>query len=175
MKSEQLSADRSAQNELKQKLSKLALPLAAGKAVSEKSAGVNGKKFSIAENALHVSQVSLSFQPDSCIFSITDDKGQHQIESGIGSWKEGYTELSTLPLKLVLTPVPGEKRTKLAASGGWINDSTFEMIWRFIETAHYETVTCRFEDKGITVAFRRSLAILGNTKDARPILTGKLI
>ena len=175
VKSEQLSADRSAQNELKQKLSKLALPLAAGKAVSEKSAGVNGKKFSIAENALHVSQVSLSFQPDTCIFSITDDKGQHQVESGIGSWKEGYTDLSTLPLKLVLTPVPGEKRTKLAASGGWINDSTFEMTWRFIETAHYETVTCRFEGEGITVAFRRSLAILGNTKDARPILKGKLI
>ncbi len=169
------AADKSAQAMLKQKLTTLALPMASGKHASSKSSEMSGKKFSIADNSLKVRQVSLAFRSDSCIFNITDDKGTHQIVSGIGAWKEGYTDLSTIPLKLVLTPVPGENKTKIAASGAWTDEDTFQMTWRFIETAHYETVTCKFEDEGLTVTFRRSLAIMANGKDSRPMLSGKLI
>ena len=106
---------------------------------------------------------------------MTDDKGTHEVISGIGKWKEGVTDLSTIPLKLVLTPVPGETKTKIAANGAWVDENTFEMTWRFIETAHYETVTCKFEGSDLKIEFKRSLAILANTKDSRPVLTGKLI
>ena len=106
---------------------------------------------------------------------MADDKGTHQVVSGIGKWKEGFTDISTVPLKLVLTPVPGEKKTKIAANGIWTDDKTFEMTWRFIETAHYETVTCSFDNDELKVAFKRSLAILGKTNDSRPVLKGKLI
>ncbi|TDE16646.1 serine hydrolase domain-containing protein [Dyadobacter psychrotolerans] len=174
VKSNELTANVSEQQQLKQKLTSLGLPLANGKSSSEQISKVSGKKFGITENSLKVSQVSLSFKADSCVFSLTDDKGTHQITAGLNKWIEGFTDLSTIPLKLVLTPVPGETKTKIAANGTWINDKTFEMTWRFIETAHYETVTCEFEEENIKVAFRRSLAILGNTKDSRPVLTGKV-
>ena len=167
-------SNKSGQQELKQKLSSLALPLAVGKNSSEQVSKVNGKKFEITDNSLKVRQVSLSFKADSCIFNLSDDKGSHQVEAGINKWKEGITDLSTIPLKLVLTPVPGETKTKIAANGTWLDDKTFEMTWRFIETAHYETVTCTFDGEKIQVAFKRSLAILGNTKDARPVLTGSM-
>jgi len=175
VKQENNFSDKSVQVKLKQKLTMLALTSADGKSTSPQSSKVTGKKFGITENALKVSRVSLAFGGDGCTFSITDEKGTHQILAGIGKWKEGYTDLSTIPLKLVLTAVPGESKTKIAAIGTWTDDNTFEMTWRFIETAHYETVTCRFDNDDLTVAFRRSLAILGNTKDSRPILTGKLI
>jgi CubicO group peptidase (beta-lactamase class C family) len=175
VKSDVISPIGTTQVQLKQKLKSLALPVEAGKSSSEQLGKINGKRFGVSDNSLKVSQVSLSFSGDSCVFNITDDKGTHEVVSGIGKWKEGYTNLSTIPLKLVLTPVPGENKTKVAASGAWIDENTFEMIWRFIETAHYETVTCKFEGDALTVAFRRSLAILGNNKDPRPVLNGKLL
>jgi hypothetical protein len=48
------------------------------------------------------------------------------------------------------------------------------MTWRFIETAHYETVTCRFGADTIAVAFESSLSKLTKTNDKRPVLEGKL-
>ena len=175
VKNIEIAADKAGQGKLKQKLTSLALPLATGKPTSDQSLKVGGKPFAIAENALKVSQVSLTFTSDSCTFTMADDKGTHQVVSGIGKWKEGFTDISTIPLKLVLTPVPGEKKTKIAANGIWTDDNTFEMTWRFIETAHYETVTCSFDKDELKVAFKRSLAILGKTSDSRPVLKGKLI
>jgi len=175
VKNEEIAANKSGQAQLKQRLSTLALPLTTGKMTSDKSSKISGKAFGIAENNLKVSEVSLAFKSDSCTFSMTDDKGTHQVVSGIGKWKEGFTDISVMPLKLVLTPVPGETKSKIAASGVWVSENTFEMTWRFVETAHYETVTCIFDDNEVKVAFKRSLAILTKTNDSRPVLVGKLL
>jgi hypothetical protein len=94
---------------------------------------------------------------------------------GLGEWRESTTGLSPLPLKLVPTNVPNEKTTTLYATGAWLDDQTFSMIWRFIETAHYERVTCTFQGDSVQVEFKKSLAILNpDTKDTRPILQGQL-
>jgi CubicO group peptidase (beta-lactamase class C family) len=175
VKGNNLPESKKEQSDLKQKLATLALPQPEGKPASTLVSKVNGKNFSISENSLNVSQFALAFANDSCTVTIKDEKGVHKIVSGIGKWKEGTTDLSTIPLKLVLTPVPGETKTRIAANGLWLDDNTFQMTWRFIETAHYETVKCSFEGENISVEFKRSLAILGNTKDARPVLSGKLL
>lgn len=159
---------------LKQKLASLSLPLPAGQYASATADRVNGKPYQFADNTLNIKRLSLSFQQDTCLFTLQDDKGEHRITCGLGHWAEGVTNLSPLPLKLVQTAVPNENRTKVAASGVWSNENTFTMTWRFIETAHYETVTCRFEGDNLQLEFRRSLAILSNGKDPRPVLDGKL-
>jgi CubicO group peptidase (beta-lactamase class C family) len=168
-------ADKGIQSEMQKKLGTLALPLTPGKPASELSAKMNGKSFKLADNELKINKVSFEFDKGWCLFRLTDDKGEHLVVNGLGNWKIGLTDLSTMPLKLVLTPVPGEKKTKIAANGAWIDDTTFEMTWRFIETAHYETVRCKFEGDNVQVEFKRSLAIVGNTKDPRPVLSGKAI
>lgn len=175
VKSSPITADKTAQNQLKQKLSALALSLPKGKPISPTAATVNGKSFAIGENALLVSNISLSFKEDGCDFKIRDDKGEHLVSCGINKWKHGMTDINTTPLKLTQTVIPGETKTKIAASGSWTDENTFEMTWRFIETAHYEVVKCRFNQGDIETEFVRSLAILGNTKDTRPILKGKLV
>ncbi|WP_031529348.1 serine hydrolase domain-containing protein [Dyadobacter crusticola] len=164
------------QAQLQKKLTSLALPQTAGKPTSELAGSkAEEKSFSIAENSLKISKVSFDFDKGWCLFRLKDDRGEHLVVNGLGSWKIGLTDLSTMPLKLVLTPVPGETETKVACNGAWVDDSTFEMTWRFIETAHYDTVRCKFEGENVQIEFKRSLAILGNTKDQRPVLTGKML
>jgi hypothetical protein len=79
-----------------------------------------------------------------------------------------------MPLKLVNTPVPNETTVRVAATGTWSDPNTFLMTWRFIETAHYETVTCHFTDDGVSIKFENSLSIIGHAKDPRPVLQSKL-
>ena len=124
---------------------------------------------------MQVKAVSLNFGKDGAIFTMQDDKGTHRINCGLGRWVEGDTDLSTIPLKLAPTPVPGETKTKFAASGTWTDDNTFMITLRFIETAHYETITCQFDKDSLTVEFKKSLAILNpSVKDDRPKLQGRL-
>ncbi|NIJ53432.1 serine hydrolase domain-containing protein [Dyadobacter arcticus] len=175
VKATAVQSDKEAQTQLQKKLTTLSLPLTPGKPTSELMSKMNGRSFSIADNDLKINKVSFEFDKGWCLFRLKDDKGEHLIVNGLGSWKIGYTDLSALPLKLVLTPVPGEVRTKIAGNGAWIDDSTFEMTWRFIETAHYETVQCKFDGDNVQISLKRSLAILGNTKDSRPVLSGKML
>jgi CubicO group peptidase (beta-lactamase class C family) len=174
-KMQTVAVNKTDHSALKNKLASLTLPLEKNAIEPNGTFGSGEHKFSIAENSLKISQVSLTFKNDTCICRIADDLGTHEVVSGIGKWKEGFTDLSTIPLKLVLTPVPGETKTRIAASGAWTDDHTFQMTWRFTETAHYETVTCDLGADSLSVRFKRSLAIIGNTQDSRPTLVGKRI
>lgn len=170
-----LPSYKAEQEALTKKLTNLTLPPTASETTSSSMAQINGKTYAIAENPLHIKDVSLTFGKDGCIFKLKDDQGDHQVLCGMGRWREGTTTLPVAPLTLTSTAVPGGPVRKVAGSGGWQDPNTFVMIWRFIETAHYDTVTCRFGSEGIQVEFQSSLSILNKTKDKRPALEGKMI
>ncbi|GAB3896380.1 serine hydrolase domain-containing protein [Spirosoma agri] len=176
VKGKTLPSDTKAQAELKQKLTTLALPILNVKSTSPIIAQIDNKPFNIAENSLNVKAISLNFGKDGGIFRMLDDKGDHQINCGMGRWVERETDLSALPLKLTPTLIPGETKTKIASSGTWTDDNTFVLTVRFIETAHYETITCNFDKDTVKVEFKKSLAILNAAvKDDRPVLQGRLL
>ena len=169
-----LTSDRKAQASLTEKLASLTLPLPAGQARSPEVGEKGRRIYAIDENSLDVRRVGLDFQPSTCTFTMQDAAGTHQITCGIGRWIEGETGLTAVPLKLLPTRVPGEATSKIAAGGAWRDEQTFVMHWRFIETAHYDQVTCRFEADRLRVAFKRSLAVLNpEAEDVRPVLVGK--
>lgn len=175
MKSAPLAADASSAGALADKMKSLALPLPTGEKTSPTAAAVTGKSFAIAENPLGISKVSLNFEDGRCRFAMTDGQGEHRIDCGLGQWALGQTDLPTVPLKLVPTAVPGETTSKLAAAGAWSDEKTFAMQWRFIETAHYDTLTCRFDGDDAKFQFRRSLSVLNPTSmDSRPTLSGRI-
>ena len=176
VKSNSLPPDATAQAQLKQKSGSLALPIQTVQSTSPLIAQIDNKPFSIAENSMHVKAVSLNFGKDGGIFRILDDQGDHQINCGLGRWVEKETDLSAIPLKLTPTKIPGDTKTKIASSGTWTDENTFVLTIRFIETAHYETITCHFDKDAVSVEFKKSLAIL-NTKltDDRPVLQGRLL
>ena len=160
---------------LTEKLGHLALPLPVMDGSSSLAAAVSGKTYTFDENSLNARSASLTFGKDGVIFKLIDVQGDHQVRCGLNRWATGETTLSVMPLKLVQTPVPGEAKTRVAGSGGWQDANTFVMTWRFIETAHYETVTCQFDSGNrLSVAFESSLSKLAKTKDKRPVLRGKL-
>jgi CubicO group peptidase (beta-lactamase class C family) len=169
-----LPAEKKKQAALTQKLASLTLAPAASQTSSTVASQISGKTFSVADNASHVKEVSLTFGKDGCIFKLNDEQGDHQVLCGLGRWREGTTTFSVAPLSLTPTVVPGGNIRKVAGSGGWLDANTFEMIWRFTETAHYDTVTCKFGKDGVDVTFKSSLSILNNTKDKRPVLSGKV-
>jgi CubicO group peptidase (beta-lactamase class C family) len=177
LRGEGLSAAKTKQAALTQKLAGLALapPIMRSEDAMTTQSQISGKTYAIADNSLHAKNVSLTFGKDGCIFKLQDDKGDHQVLCGINHWAESATTFPTLPLKLTNLPTPGETSTRVAGSGGWKDANTFMMTWRFIETAHYDTVTCRFSPGGVQVEFQSSMSILNKIKDKRPMLEGKAV
>jgi len=164
----------SAPEPMTRKLKSLALPLAVNNTTTPMMQKVSGKSFGIEPNSLNIDTASLTFGKDGCSFAFHDDRGNHRVLCGLNRWREGTTTVSTMPLKLVNTPVPNETTVRVAATGTWSDPNTFLMTWRFIETAHYETVTCHFTDDGVSIKFENSLSIIGHAKDPRPVLQSKL-
>lgn len=168
-KSDQMPADA-----LKRKLKTLALTPPVGMSTSPIATKISGNTYGFDANSLNAKTASLTFGKDGVIFKLSDNRGDHQVTCGLSRWVEGETTFPTMPLKLVQTPVPGETSSRVAGSGTWQDANTFVMTWRFIETAHYDTVTCRFGDDSMAVEFASSLSKLNKTTDARPILQGKV-
>ncbi|GAB4045487.1 serine hydrolase domain-containing protein [Spirosoma litoris] len=170
-----LSADKMKQAALTQKLATLTLTPSVSQTASSVQAKISGKTYAVADNSLKVKDVSLTFGKDGCIFKLNDDQGDHQVLCGVGRWRDSTTTFSVAPLSLTPTAVPNGPNRKVAGSGGWQDENTFVMTWRFIETAHYETVTCRFGADGVQVEFQNSISILTKGKDKRPVLEGKAV
>jgi len=159
---------------LRQKLKSLALPLPVMAPTSTVATTISGRPYAIDANSLNVSAATLTFGKDTGQFQFQDERGTHRVVCGLNRWQTGNTTVSTMPLKLVNTPVPGETTVPVAATGTWADPNTFQMIWRFIETAHYETVTCRFApDNTVSITFENSLSSINHAKDPRPVLMGR--
>ncbi len=133
---------------------------------------MNGKKYTFADNQMGVSVFSLSVSKTGWVMDLQDRKGKHTVRGGIFEWREGITTLSTLPLKLLPTPVPGETENRYAASGVWVAPNVFQISIRFIETAHYDTLNCRFEGNTVQITPRASLSEALGRKETRPMLEG---
>ena len=168
------TADKAVQASLNQKLGSLALTFPKQASTSPMVAAISEKTIMFEANKLNASSMSLNFGKDGCLVNLRDDRGDHQVLCGINRWAERESTFPATPLKLVPTPIPGERQTLVAATGTWPDANTFLMTWRFIETAHYETVTCRFTGDTVSVEFENSLSKINKTKDPRPVLQGKL-
>ena len=173
MKDTAVPAAPDAQARLKQKLGSLAILPAKGQMASPRAAAISGKRFEIKSNEAGVQSVSFQFHRGSCLFSLKDGKGEYTVRCGLGRWLDGETAMPGTPPKLTsgkLAPI-----SKIAAGGTWKDDNTFEMTWRFYETPHHDTVTCRFEGQKVRVEYLDSLtAMTPGRKDKRPTLEGEL-
>jgi hypothetical protein len=173
MKEAPLPADKVSQSELNQNLSSLALLPPKGRASSPVAARVSGRVFQLEANALGAGAVSFGFQEDSCVFNLNDGKASHPIACGLGKWVDGQTDMPGTPPKLTsgsLGPI-----SKVAAGGLWKDRNTFEMMWRFYETPHHDTVTCRFDGDRVRITFMNSVTEnMPPHPETRPTLLGQM-
>jgi CubicO group peptidase (beta-lactamase class C family) len=172
MKEKTLPPDEKSQSRLKRRLSSLALLPPKGQASSPLAARISGKRFKIGDNEAGVQSVSFNFQSNACVFTLTDPTGDHPIKCGARNWVEGETNMPGTPPKLTSGDLG--PRSKIAASGTWKDENTFEMTWRFYETPHHDTVTCRFDADKVKVEFMNSVTQnLPTHKEKRPVLQGQ--
>jgi CubicO group peptidase (beta-lactamase class C family) len=157
---------------LRRKLAALTLPMPDGKTEAPLAATISGKSYKIESNSAGMQSVSLRFQGDACVFSVNDDKGEYPVQCGLGQWVDGVCNMPGIPPKITV----GELRPcKVAASGAWRDENTFDMIWHFYETPHSEIVTCHFDGDKVKVEFLTSISQKSAHPEANLVLQGVAI
>ncbi|HSJ02842.1 MAG: serine hydrolase domain-containing protein [Verrucomicrobium sp.] len=171
-----LPADAVAEGKLRSTLAGLNLPPLAGQSGAQPPADVSGKWFALETNGLGIEQVKFDLKTDSVVFTAKAGGKEHVIGCGQGSWQKGETGMPGTPPRLISGGAsPAGTPFKVAASAAWTKANTLEMMWRYYETPHHDSVTCEFEGSTVKVAFLNSLAKKqANPKDSRGVLQGKL-
>jgi len=175
MKETPLPADRPLQTRLQQTLSSLALTMPKGQSSSPLANRVSDKVFTLESNELGLQTASFTFRKDACVLTFRDVEREYPIVCGIERWQRGETTLPGTPPRLIAGgAAKSGTRSKIATSGAWKDENTFELMLRYYETPHHDTVTCRFDGGKVTIAFLSSIAAMSPTpKDKRPVLHGQ--
>jgi len=168
-----LTRDKELERRLDSTLAALALLAPKANASSPLVQPISGKIFRIKRKEGCPQTVSLKFSKDSCLFLVADEKGQYSVNCGIQRWLDGETAMPGTPPKLTQGKLPPV--SKVSASGTWKDETTFEMTWRYYETPHHDTVTCRFDGNKLKVEFMDSMTQMSpGRKDKRPPWEGEL-
>jgi CubicO group peptidase (beta-lactamase class C family) len=157
LKDEKVPENQDIAETLRQRLESLALP----KPVSGNGLGVvtqiSGKTFTLEPNDRNVESVNFSFADSLCNISLVVSSTPYSISFGSGKWAEGETTLLgpnlLLPAKAHFA---GLGPSKVAGSFAWKDEKTLELILRYIESPHSETIICKFDGKTIAMDLRYS-------------------
>jgi CubicO group peptidase (beta-lactamase class C family) len=176
MKGQPMPENASLHAQLQQQLSSLTLQPPTGKTSSTCTGAISGKPFTLQNNSLKLDRVTFHFGKDACLLTFTSEGTPYPIPCGLEAWKRGETGLPGTPPRLISGGAPKAGTPfKVAASGTWKSEDTFEVTLRYYETPHRDTLTCRFEGNQVSISFMNSLAAMSaKPVDKRPDLRGRL-
>ncbi len=113
------------------------------------------QRFHMYPNPHGVSELQFEFADETCVFRLTDTRGEHIVVAGLGRWLEGRTNMPGSDLhhgyEFDNSPV--------VARACWLDNTRLQMTWIFPETAFRDTAICEFS--GETVTFKREVNING--------------
>lgn len=133
MKDRAIPADDTAREELERRLWALELSVPPGLPNASAAARVSGRRYKMEENSRNYGAIQFDFTEAACTLTILENSGEvRRIDCGIGTWAEGEAIFGGRPQRIV-------------TRGRWTKDDTFVITMRFIETPHYDTITCGFE------------------------------
>ena len=72
---------------------------------------------------------------------LRDAGGEHRVTNGLRAWLEGITSMTghRLHHEYQLDDM------RVVAGARWLDESTFEMTWQFVEAVFRDRVLCRFD------------------------------
>jgi CubicO group peptidase (beta-lactamase class C family) len=161
-------SDQATESRLADQLGRLELPMPVGGPRSGIEATVNGRTFQMEPNEDGVKEIRFDFSADCCRFTLTDGRGTHAVTVGLAGAVESDTTMTGARLHHTYEP----DSLHVVATGTWLDQASFNMVWRFVETAFCDTVLCRF-DGGRLRLDRRVNVNPGGTE--RPTITGQLV
>ncbi|MEJ7678981.1 MAG: serine hydrolase [Segetibacter sp.] len=169
MRNEKLAANNDADAMLKKKLTALALPVK--KDVIAPSF-TKTKTFVLEPNAQNIHSLTFNFQNNAYEVVVRPDTGVYPIRFAANSWQQGETRLKGPYLVSgARNSLAGLPPFKVAAEYTWIDPNTLELVLRYIESPHTQTMLCRFAGNNITVDIKRSFNT--DASDATITLKGK--
>jgi CubicO group peptidase (beta-lactamase class C family) len=148
-----LPEDKESLARLKERLTTLALPMPADSPDSPLASQLSGKKFLPADNTNDPGYFNALFNNDTCTLSMKTNGQEFKIPFGRGKWVISETGLAGPNL---INRPDGNNLHRIAAAYEWSNDSTLEMIIRYIESPHHIKVKCSFEGDTMVMNTRLS-------------------
>ncbi|ALM83856.1 serine hydrolase [Bordetella sp. N] len=103
-------------------------------------------RYAIAANDDKVLRIALDCSGDDCTFTLTDDRGTHQVKASFSSWLDGSTSMTGWQIHHSYQP----DQTRVLARAFWRNENELVMDWIFVETAFRDHVVCRFDGDTLT-------------------------
>ncbi|MBT1700259.1 beta-lactamase family protein [Fulvivirgaceae bacterium PWU4] len=147
------------QQQLKQDLANLSLPVVKGSVTSALAKKYNGAEIKFGNNEFGVTSMQLKFSDDGCTWTAKTAKGAQVIKTGWEKWATNKESMKYLFSVGNRNPVP----SKVAATATWINENTLQLNLRFIEAIHGDKITCVFDGNKVSVSFLNSVS--ENTKN----------
>jgi CubicO group peptidase (beta-lactamase class C family) len=154
IKTGNLAENASLATTLKQKLSSLALTLPEAGSSKVVASQISGKTFVFGQNNKHLENMKFQFSDSICKVSMMIDSARYNFSLGSGRWITGETSLHGPNLLLLAKAhFVGLPPAKVAGSFGWKDENTLELVLRYIESPHTETITCNFDKNNVSVDF----------------------
>ncbi len=174
MKPQSLPADPTANRVLRARLKALALQPPKGKTKTLTASRVSGRLYEIEFNDMGVKRAMFNFTPGGAEFLWNGGQFGRRVECGLERWVLGKSTVPFALPNLVRSRTPySPSHAKIAASGIWKDETTFEMTWRYYETPHHDTVTCQFNGDDLKISFLDSMTGMNpQGKDSRFPLSG---
>jgi len=157
MQKDKLAENEQVSAKLSQRLSSLVLAPPQKTDDPAKAGVISGKTFVMDENSKRIESMSFHFMGNMCHLNLKKNNNTFNLAFGAGEWEKGETT-KTGP-NLVSTErvnFLGDFPVKVAGSYLWKDDNTLELILRYIESPHTETITCKFDGKKVEADIRAS-------------------
>ncbi len=157
IKGDKLPEDAALSSALKQKLASLALPLAAAWKSPDMVSRISGKQISLEPNDKQIKTLNIQLSDSICKVAMEVGQDNYSFSFGSGKWIMGETTLLGPNLLLqAKAHYVGLPPAKVAGSFGWKDETTLELVLRYIESPHTETITCKFDKNKVLLGFHYS-------------------
>ena len=158
MQAGKLEENTQANADLKQKLSSLALPDLPDSKDSELAGEISGKTFTLAPNSKNLESLTFTFSNNECQVTEITNKATHMKLHLDRAHGEPVKQINPDP---VWWKVPSQTLSflypaKIAASYTWTDKNTLELVLRYIESPHSETLICRFDHNKLEADLMKS-------------------
>lgn len=110
-----LPADPQAHGDLSSTLAGLSLPMPQGQRSSLRAEDWSGKSYELEGNDLNLERVAVTFGSDRSTLTLRNERGEHAMDIGSGTWLKGSADLR------------GKVDEPVAACGAWTAEDTFEV------------------------------------------------
>jgi CubicO group peptidase (beta-lactamase class C family) len=147
LKQNSLPENKDASDRLKKRLESLTLePPDAGS--SPLALQMKPAPYMLESNDLHFGAISFDISDSTCNITLTVDGKDYKHKYYAGKWIE---EETSRPGPSLTGPLEITDKYKVAGTFSWKDANTLELVLRYIESPHHETITCKFNNDKITM------------------------